>query len=42
MPAGKSIIRRQAFYFAPTMDDEKKAFYEYHSCLIEPWDRPAD
>ena len=19
----------------------KKAFYEYHSCLIEPWDGPA-
>jgi glutamate synthase (NADPH/NADH) large chain len=24
-----------------TMDDEKKAFYEYHSCLMEPWDGPA-
>ncbi|MEL6354193.1 MAG: glutamate synthase large subunit [Cyanobacteria bacterium J06627_28] len=24
-----------------TMDGEKKAFYEYHSCLIEPWDGPA-
>jgi len=24
-----------------TMDAEKKAFYEYHSCLIEPWDGPA-
>jgi glutamate synthase (ferredoxin) len=23
------------------MDDEKKAFYEYHSCLMEPWDGPA-
>lgn len=24
-----------------TMGDEKKAFYEYHSTLMEPWDGPA-
>src|SRR4029453_18884558 len=24
-----------------TMSPEKKAFYEYHSCLLEPWDGPA-
>src|SRR5215510_9658984 len=24
-----------------TMPDEKKAFYEYNSCLMEPWDGPA-
>jgi glutamate synthase (ferredoxin) len=24
-----------------TMSDEKKAFYEYHSTLMEPWDGPA-
>ncbi len=23
------------------MDPEKRAFYEYHSCLMEPWDGPA-
>ncbi|MFC5472161.1 glutamate synthase large subunit [Cohnella suwonensis] len=23
------------------MDEEKKAFYEYHACLMEPWDGPA-
>ncbi|QOX80000.1 glutamate synthase large subunit [Trichlorobacter lovleyi] len=23
------------------MNDEKRAFYEYHSCLMEPWDGPA-
>ncbi len=23
------------------MTDEKRAFYEYHSCLMEPWDGPA-
>ena len=24
-----------------TMDDSRKAFYQYHSCLMEPWDGPA-
>ena len=24
-----------------TMDAEKRAFYEYHACLMEPWDGPA-
>ncbi|MCH8487589.1 MAG: glutamate synthase large subunit [Candidatus Cyclonatronum sp.] len=24
-----------------TMDDERRAFYEYHSCMMEPWDGPA-
>lgn len=24
-----------------TMSPEKRAFYEYHSCLMEPWDGPA-
>ena len=23
------------------MDDDRKAFYQYHSCLMEPWDGPA-
>ncbi|MBI4445797.1 MAG: glutamate synthase large subunit [Acidobacteria bacterium] len=25
----------------PFMSPDKKAFYEYHSCLMEPWDGPA-
>lgn len=24
-----------------SMDDQMKAFYQYHSCLMEPWDGPA-
>jgi glutamate synthase (ferredoxin) len=24
-----------------TMSQEKRAFYEYHACLMEPWDGPA-
>jgi glutamate synthase (ferredoxin) len=25
----------------PTMSPERRAFYEYHACLMEPWDGPA-
>lgn len=25
----------------PTMSPEKRAFYEFHSCIMEPWDGPA-
>ncbi|MFO7637615.1 MAG: glutamate synthase large subunit [Clostridia bacterium] len=25
----------------PTMEKERKDFYRYHSCLMEPWDGPA-
>jgi len=24
-----------------SMDDERRAFYEFHACLMEPWDGPA-
>ena len=24
-----------------SMSDEKKAFYQFHSCMMEPWDGPA-
>ncbi|HXY40509.1 MAG TPA: glutamate synthase large subunit, partial [Vicinamibacteria bacterium] len=24
-----------------SMNDKKRAFYEYHACLMEPWDGPA-
>ncbi len=24
-----------------TMDDTRRAFYQYHACLMEPWDGPA-
>ncbi len=24
-----------------TMDTKRKAFYEYHACMMEPWDGPA-
>ena len=25
----------------PEMSEEKRAFYEFHACLMEPWDGPA-
>ena len=25
----------------PGLDDEVRAFYEYHAALVEPWDGPA-
>ncbi len=25
----------------PLMDNKRRAFYEYHACLMEPWDGPA-
>ena len=25
----------------PNMDPKRRAFYEYHACLMEPWDGPA-
>ncbi|HLQ31124.1 MAG TPA: glutamate synthase large subunit, partial [Chloroflexota bacterium] len=31
----------EAWQNDPDMADEKKAFYQYHSSLMEPWDGPA-
>ncbi|HSG89880.1 MAG TPA: glutamate synthase large subunit [Pseudomonadales bacterium] len=31
----------EAWQAHPNMPPEKKAFYEYFSCLMEPWDGPA-
>jgi glutamate synthase (ferredoxin) len=31
----------EAWQNDPDMTDEKKAFYQYHSSLMEPWDGPA-
>jgi glutamate synthase domain-containing protein 1 len=25
----------------PLMDEERRAFYEYHAAMMEPWDGPA-
>ena len=31
----------EAWHDNPTMDEERRAFYEFHSALLEPWDGPA-
>jgi glutamate synthase domain-containing protein 2/glutamate synthase domain-containing protein 3 len=31
----------EAWQNNPLMDPDLKAFYEYHACLMEPWDGPA-
>ena len=31
----------EAWQQHPTMSEEKRALYEYHSCMMEPWDGPA-
>ncbi len=31
----------EPWYGHESMSAEKRAFYEYHSCLMEPWDGPA-
>ncbi|MBT8342787.1 MAG: glutamate synthase large subunit, partial [Desulfatitalea sp.] len=31
----------EAWQHHETMPDGKRAFYEYHACLMEPWDGPA-
>jgi len=31
----------EAYRATPDMDDDVRAFYEYHACLQEPWDGPA-
>lgn len=41
LPHAMMMLIPEAWQNHQTMSDEKKAFYEYHSCLMEPWDGPA-
>ncbi|MBN1917761.1 MAG: glutamate synthase large subunit [Verrucomicrobia bacterium] len=41
LPHAVMMCLPEAWERHETMSDEKKAFYEYHSCLMEPWDGPA-
>ncbi len=38
---GMMMTVPEAWENMPAMDPERKAFYEYHACLMEPWDGPA-
>jgi len=35
------MVIPEAWQNSELMQPEKKAFYKYHSCLMEPWDGPA-
>jgi glutamate synthase (NADPH/NADH) large chain len=35
------ILIPEAWAGNPLMDAKRRAFYEYHACLMEPWDGPA-
>jgi glutamate synthase (NADPH) large chain len=41
LPHAIAMLIPEAWQNHKTMSDTKKAFYEYHSCLMEPWDGPA-
>ncbi|UCD82470.1 MAG: glutamate synthase large subunit [Desulfobacterales bacterium] len=41
LPHAIMMLIPEAWEKHATMSDAKKAFYEYHACLMEPWDGPA-
>jgi glutamate synthase domain-containing protein 2/glutamate synthase domain-containing protein 1/glutamate synthase domain-containing protein 3 len=41
LPHAMAMLIPEAWDGHPYMDDRKKAFYEYHCSLMEPWDGPA-
>ena len=41
LPHAVLMMIPEAWENHQTMDDEKRAFYRYHSSLMEPWDGPA-
>jgi glutamate synthase domain-containing protein 1 len=41
LPHAMAMLIPEAWDADSTMADEKKAFYEYHASLMEPWDGPA-
>ena len=41
LPHALMMMIPEAWENHESMSEEKKAFYEYHACLMEPWDGPA-
>ena len=41
LPEAIMMMVPEAWEKNPSMPDEKKAFYEYNACIMEPWDGPA-
>jgi len=41
LPHAAMMLIPEAWAGNPQMDRKRRAFYEYHACLMEPWDGPA-
>src|ERR1700678_2504857 len=41
LPHAMAMLVPEAWAGNPHMNPDKRAFYEYHACLMEPWDGPA-
>jgi glutamate synthase domain-containing protein 2/glutamate synthase domain-containing protein 1/glutamate synthase domain-containing protein 3 len=41
LPHAIMMMVPEAWQGHESMDPDRRAFYEYHSCLMEPWDGPA-
>jgi glutamate synthase (NADPH/NADH) large chain len=41
LPHAVMMMIPEAWTGNPLMDEERRAFYEYHTALMEPWDGPA-
>jgi glutamate synthase (NADPH/NADH) large chain len=41
LPHAVMMMIPEAWQKHESMSDSKRAFYEYHACLMEPWDGPA-
>ena len=41
LPHAMMMMVPEAWDDNPLMDDNRRAFYEYHAALMEPWDGPA-
>jgi glutamate synthase (NADPH/NADH) large chain len=41
LPHALMMMIPEAWQHDPNMPDSKKAFYEYHTTMMEPWDGPA-
>ena len=41
LPEAVMMMIPEAWQNHESMPEYKRAFYEYHSCLMEPWDGPA-
>ena len=41
LPHAMMMLIPEAWSGNPLMDEERRAFYEYHAALMEPWDGPA-